>query len=157
MHLRWVIAVAVDCVGWATWGLASGWALHHVGFDRLDRETWLTRPRRWERAGRTYRRWFLVHRWQRRLPEAGAVFRGGRDKRTVGGRSTAVLRAYAAETRRAEYVHWLGVAVAPLFSLWNPTGLTAAMLGYAAVANLPCVVSLRFNRLRVLRVLARRT
>ncbi|GAC1479296.1 MAG: hypothetical protein NVS1B12_16420 [Acidimicrobiales bacterium] len=156
MHLGWARALALDCGAWAIWGLASGWTLHRVGSDRLDHDTWLTRARRWERGGRTYRRWFRVHRWQRRLPEAGAVFRRGRDKRVVGGRATPVLQMYAAETRRAEYVHWLGVAVAPLFALWNPAGLTVAMVAYAGVANLPCIVSLRANRLRVLGVLARR-
>ena len=156
LRLEWPVAVAADCGAWAVWGVVTGRVLHRTAADRLDRETWLSRPRSWERNGRVYRRILRVHRWQRRLPEAGALFGGGVDKRRVGGRSTRALRTYARETRRAEYVHWLGLVVTPLFALWNPAGLLAVMAVYAGVANLPCIVSLRSNRLRVLGVLARR-
>lgn len=156
VHLAWYWAIALDAAAWAGWGLATGYAAHRLAPARVDHDTWFTRPRRWEHDGRTYRRLLRVHRWQRRLPEAGAVFTGGTDKRRVGGRSTATLGSYAAETRRAELAHWWGVAVTPLFALWNPPGLFAAMVAYAVVANVPCIASLRHNRLRLGRVLARR-
>jgi glycosyl-4,4'-diaponeurosporenoate acyltransferase len=44
----------------------------------------------------------------------------------------------------------------PIFALWNPAALMAAMVAYAVVANLPCLVVQRYNRGRLLRVLARR-
>jgi len=98
-----------------------------------------------------------MSRWQRLLPEAGSLMAGGVDKRRIRGRSTEALERYAAETRRAEYVHWLGLAAAPWFALWNPAWLAIVMVAYAVTANLPCIVSLRSNRLRIVHLLARRT
>lgn len=156
MSLDWPAAVGVDCGAWALWGLSTGWSARRLGSKQLGRDTWLTRPRSWERGGRFYRRWLRVGRWQRFLPEAGAVWFGGVDKRHLGGRSTPALQSYAEETRRAEYVHWLGLTAGPVFMIWNPAGLAAVMIAYAIVANGPCLVSLRANRLRILVLLSRR-
>lgn len=137
----WYEAVAADAGAWAVWGLATSWVAHRVGPVRLPA------PKPWER--RVYRRVLRVHRWKHRLPDAGSF-----DKRRVGGRSTERLEAYAAEARRAELVHWLGLVAVPAFALWNPPGLVAANLAYALGANGPCLVSLRYNRGRLEGVLA---
>jgi len=155
-HPRWYAALAVDVVALTVWGAVTGYLVHRLPAARLDHDTWLTRPRSWERDGRTYRRLLRVRRWQRRLPEAGRVFGGGIDKRRLGGGGDAMLEAYAVETRRAELVHWLGLCLIPVFVLWNPPGLVAAMVAYGLAANVPCLVSLRSNRLRLERVLAGR-
>jgi glycosyl-4,4'-diaponeurosporenoate acyltransferase len=75
-------------------------------------------------------------------------------KRVLRSRSSADLRRLVAETRRAELVHWVIPAIVPVFVVWNPPTLTAAMVAYAVVANLPCLVVQRYNRGRLLRVLA---
>jgi glycosyl-4,4'-diaponeurosporenoate acyltransferase len=63
----------------------------------------------------------------------------------------------AIETRRAELVHWALMACGPLFFFWNPPALGSAMLLFAVAANGPCIVIQRFNRLRLLRLIARAT
>ena len=70
--------------------------------------------------------------------------------------NAGALADFAVETRRAEMVHWAIPLVTPVFVLWNPPWLFAAMVGYAVVANLPCLVIQRYNRGRVLRVADRR-
>ncbi|MFI5040706.1 MAG: hypothetical protein ACHQNA_02445 [Acidimicrobiales bacterium] len=155
-HLPWYTSVGIDAGVWAIVGLVAGYGVHRIGAARLDHDAWWSRPRGWEREGRAYRRWLRVDRWQSHLPEAGPVFAGGIDKRQVGGRSTRALETYATETRRGELAHWLCLAATPLFVLWNPPLLFAVMIGYAAVANVPCIVSLRYNRLRLGRILRRR-
>jgi glycosyl-4,4'-diaponeurosporenoate acyltransferase len=40
--------------------------------------------------------------------------------------------------------------------LWNPWWLGLAMVGYALAANLPCLLTQRYNRARLMRMLARR-
>ena len=82
------------------------------------------------------------------------MFRGGFDKRALGSSSAAYLERYRRETRRAELGHWLAVAPLPLFVLWNPPVLWLAMALYAVAVNGPCIVSQRYNRLRIARVLA---
>src|SRR5690606_31478651 len=97
-----------------------------------------------------------IRRWKDRLPELGGTFRGGVSKRSLASRTTADLDRLVAETRRAELVHWAIPAITPLFLLWNPPALFAAMVAYAVVANVPCLVVQRYNRGRLQRVFDRR-
>jgi glycosyl-4,4'-diaponeurosporenoate acyltransferase len=53
-------------------------------------------------------------------------------------------------------VHWAVLAIVPVFALWSPPLLFAAMVAYGVVANVPCIAVQRFNRARIVRVLARR-
>ncbi|HET6952094.1 MAG TPA: hypothetical protein VFI47_17060 [Acidimicrobiales bacterium] len=69
---------------------------------------------------------------------------------------TYPLESFAAETRRAELVHWAIPLVVPVFALWNPPWLAGVMAAYALVANLPCLIVQRYNRGRLERILARR-
>lgn len=134
----------------------TGFLSHRLPRRTLDHDTWLWRERRIEQGGRLYARGLQVRRWQRRLPEAGALFAGGYDKRHLGGRGTAALTHYVQETRRAEVAHWLAMACAPLFFLFNPAAADALMIGYALASNGPCIASLRYNRIRINRLLGRR-
>jgi glycosyl-4,4'-diaponeurosporenoate acyltransferase len=147
--------VAADAAVWAGWSAVVGYTAHRLPRARLAHDGPLTRLRPWERQGRAYER-FGIRRWKDRVPELGAAFRGGVSKRALGGHDTATLAGFAAETRRAELVHWAIPLVTPVFVLWNPPGLLAAMVAYAVVANLPCLVIQRYNRGRVLRVVDRR-
>jgi glycosyl-4,4'-diaponeurosporenoate acyltransferase len=145
-----VPAVLVDAAVWAVWGTAVGFVASRIPADRLDHDGPITRPRHWERGGRAYER-LGIRRWKDRLPEAGAVF-GGRSKRSLGGRSPEALRAFAAETRRAELVHWAVPAAVVVFPLWNPWEVTTVMVAYAVAANVPCLLVQRYNRARVQRL-----
>jgi glycosyl-4,4'-diaponeurosporenoate acyltransferase len=147
--------VAADAAVWAAWSGVVGYAAHRLPRARLDHDGAFTRLRRWERDGRVYER-LLIRRWKDRVPELGGAFGGGVSKRALAAGDTSALDAFAAETRRAELVHWAIPAVTPVFVLWNPPWLLAAMVAYAVVANLPCLLIQRYNRGRVLRVAGRR-
>lgn len=149
------LIVAADAAVWAGWSAVVGYAAHRVPVDRLATDGPLTRLRPVERDGRVYES-VRIRRWKDRLPELGDAFRGGVSKRGLRSGASADLRRLAAETRRAELVHWGIPAIVPVFALWNPAGLMVAMVAYAVVANLPCLVVQRYNRGRLLRVLARR-
>ena len=148
--------VLVDIAAWAVFHTATGYAVHRLSLARLQRDTWLLRERRFEHSGRLYER-VRIRAWKDRLPEAGALFAGGISKRHVQGRDGAALARFAAETRRAEYGHWLAMACGPLFVLWNPPLVAAAMVGYAVVVNVPFIAIQRYNRERIGRLLAGRT
>lgn len=145
--------VLADSAVWAGWSALVGYGAHRLPDERLARDGRLTRIRPWERDGRIWER-IGIRRWKDRLPEAGRAF-GGRSKRHLPGRGPDDLDRFAAETRRAELVHWAIPLVLPLFVLWNPPVLLAAMAAYAVLANVPCIVVQRFNRARILRVRAR--
>lgn len=152
--MRAETAALVDAALWAGWGVAVGLAGARLPALVFFRERWLTRIRRWEQDGRAWGG-LGVRRWKDRLPEAGALF-GSVSKRTLPGRTDDGLAAFAAEARRAEYVHW--AALAPLVAVpwWSPAWLTVCMVFYAAVANGPCIIVQRFNRGRIEAILRRR-
>jgi glycosyl-4,4'-diaponeurosporenoate acyltransferase len=141
--VRPVPAVLVDAAVWAGWGTAVGWVASRVPAGRLRP----SRTRPWER--RAYER-LGVRRWKDRLPEAGAIF-GGPSKRRLPGRD---LVAFARESRRAELVHRVVPLAVLAFPLWNPWWLTAVMVAYALVANVPCVVVARYNAARIARMVS---
>ncbi len=148
--------VVLDCVAWGALSFAVGYATHRRPAAAFADDGAITRLRAFESEGRWYERRLRIEAWKRRIPEAGGFFDGGYSKRSLPSRDTADLERYAAETRRAEVTHWVLVASAPLFVLWNPPALAAVQVGYAAAANLPCIAIQRYNRARLLRLLGRR-
>jgi glycosyl-4,4'-diaponeurosporenoate acyltransferase len=149
------VAVLIDIAVWAVWGTLVGYVFHRLPAHWFARDGRLTRIRRWERGGGFWADHTRVRRWKNRLPEAGALFAGGFSKRQLRTRDPAYLGRFLAETRRAEWVHWLVVAIAPVFFLWNRPWLAAVMVAYGIAANIPCVITQRYNRARLLRILAR--
>ncbi len=101
-----------------------------------------------------YRR-FGVHTWARRFPEGGGVF--GDSKRTLPGRSREALAGYLLEVRRAEWVHWLSLLSLVPLAAFNPWWLWLLFAVIAGAVNVPFVAILRYNRIRLLRVLKKLT
>jgi glycosyl-4,4'-diaponeurosporenoate acyltransferase len=154
VHLSDGVTIAVDVAAWAAIHAATGYAAHRIPASRLQRDSWLTRARGFERDGRVYES-FAIKRWKDRLPEAGALFAGGVSKRSLPSRSADGLRRLAVETRRAEIGHSLAAAASPLFVLWNPPLVAVAMVIYGVAVNAPFIAIQRYNRLRISRALAR--
>ncbi|UDY36052.1 glycosyl-4,4'-diaponeurosporenoate acyltransferase CrtO family protein [Dermatobacter hominis] len=148
-----IAAVLVSCAAWAVIGVVTGFVGNRLPERRIDHDTWLTRPRRIERDGRLYQRTLRINRWKDTLPEGGAIFAGGTSKRHLGGSSDADLLRFAAETRRAELVHWANLAAGPLFLIWCPLRLGVAMVAFGVVAHSPFICIQRSNRLRIGRIL----
>lgn len=153
---RLALVVLADAAAWAGLSVLVGWVAQRLPAPLVEQDGRLTRLRPWERHGAVYER-LGVRRWKDRLPEAGAALRGGVAKRTLPGRGTEELRRFAAETRRAELVHWALPVATPLFALWNPPAVLAGQAVYAVAANAPCLVVQRYNRGRVQRILDARS
>ena len=149
VELPLIWTLVLDVAAWGGWSTICGLVAWRYPAQRLAADGPVTRLRSFERGGRIYER-IGIRRWKDRTPEAGGLFPGGRSKRSSGGRSQ--LPRFAIETRRAELTHWWILAAAPLFVLWNPLPLAAAMAGYGVVANVPCILIQRFNRGRVARL-----
>lgn len=145
--------ILLDVVAWALVHAAVGYLVHRLPATRFSRDNLLTRSRPFEDGGRLYQRLTRVKRWKAWLPEAGNFFRGGFDKRQLSGTDDRSLERYMRETRRAETGHWITLVVAPLFFAWNPPRAGAVMVLYALVINVPCILALRYNRLRLERIL----
>jgi len=149
--------VALDVVAWAVIHASTGYLVHRLPGPRFEGDGWLWRERRFERGGRLYVERFRIKRWKRWLPEAGALFPGGFDKGRLDAATADYLHTYVRETRRAELGHWLAMLPAPLFFFWNPPAVGLFMVVvYAPLANGPCILAQRYNRIRVMRVLRAR-
>ncbi len=113
-------------------------------------------PRGFEDRGHAYDRVLRISHWKDRLPEIGTALGGPRSKRALGTTGSASLAGFQAETRRAEYVHWINIAAGPAFVAVLPALGAAAMTAFAVAVHLPFVLVQRYNRLRISRVLERR-
>jgi glycosyl-4,4'-diaponeurosporenoate acyltransferase len=130
-----------------------------VGFGalapRIPRQWLLPRqPRltRWE-SDSGYRK-LRAPSLARRLPELGSVF-GGRSKSALPGTSEAHLLDYLVEVRRAEIVHIVSaLSWLPLLA-FNPWWLTLAFASIVLIGNALFLIVLRFNRVRLIRLLNR--
>ena len=140
MRLGWPLIV-VDAAAWAAVQIGTGYLVH-----RLPESALRVPP---VRSTRLYRR-LGVPRWKRLLPEGGAVFKGGFDKRRL--RSRADLPRHHVEAKRAELGHWLALSATPLFWLWNPLPAAVVATGYGVVVNVPPILSQRYNRVRLERL-----
>ncbi len=152
---RNIVLILIDAGVWASWSAVCGYIAHRIPTARLSRDRGLFRIRRFESGGRVYERLLRIKRWKDRLPEAGALFRGGFSKRRAATADREYLERFAVETRRAELTHWLILAASPWFFLWNPWWLGLAMVGYGIAANVPCLAIQRYNRARLLRMILR--
>jgi glycosyl-4,4'-diaponeurosporenoate acyltransferase len=143
--------VVIDSLAWTAFSAASGFigASLPASFFRFD--SWVTRIRPFEREGRLYRNQLHINRWKDRLPETNRFGPGNRtSKAKLSGR--AGIAALLVETRRAEFVHLAIAATGPLFLLWNPPLLGAAMVAFGVLFNVPFIAVQRYNRARILRL-----
>ena len=94
----------------------------------------------------------------RHLPEAGDTF-GGESKSQLPGNDPASLEKYLIEVRRGEWVHWLSMPtwIVLIFLPWDTPALVALWAVITMGINLMFLSVLRYNRLRLERILAATT
>ena len=147
-----IFLVVVNILAWLAIHLSVPWLFTRMPASFFRPEGVIFRRRSWEGDGRIYRKLFLIHRWKGLLPDGAALFRGGFRKKTLKRRDPVYLERFRVETCRGEAAHWAVLAAAGLFFLWNPPGVGLIMIAYGAAANLPCIVTQRYNRLRLERL-----
>ena len=145
----WV--VLANIAGWLVIQLGLAWLFLRLPTRWFDGSG---QPPRW-RSRFIYERVLHIKSWKDRLPDAAGWFSGGFAKKTLTAKSPDYLRRFVLETRRGEICHWLAIACAPGFLLWNPGWGFAVNLAYALLANLPCILAQRYNRARLRSLLSR--
>jgi glycosyl-4,4'-diaponeurosporenoate acyltransferase len=136
---------AANLLGWPVIHLSIASAVLRLPPELFARDNWLTAPRRWEDDGRLYRDRFGIREWKSLLPDA-APWLGGFSKKKLRERDSAYIAQFLRETRRAEVAHWCMLACLPIFFVWNPTWACWVMAAYGLAANLPCILTQRYNR-----------
>ncbi|MCX8160581.1 MAG: glycosyl-4,4'-diaponeurosporenoate acyltransferase [Candidatus Saccharicenans sp.] len=115
-------------------------------------EASLYRLKKFESGGKIYEQ-LGVRVWKAWLPDFGDFFKPGFRKKRLESKNRDYLQDFYVETCRAEFAHWLTMAGAPLFLLWNEWWVELIMIGYALAVNVPCIIVQRYNRGRLERLL----
>jgi glycosyl-4,4'-diaponeurosporenoate acyltransferase len=119
------------------------------------KDTFWSRMRSWEREGRTYERLFRVSLWKDALPDGGAWLRQF-PKSRLRSTDPSYLWHYVYEQRKGECVHTIPFLFVPFFALWSSSwSIFFVIFLYTIVVHVPCIVVLRYNRARLMRVLRR--
>lgn len=96
-----------------------------------------------------------VRAWKRLLPDAGGWFKKGARKDGYIRTNQAALQRFVIENRRAEWVHGIVLAAAPVFFITSPLWVAVSVVVVGVLVNVPCLIALRYNRRRVTLVLRR--
>jgi glycosyl-4,4'-diaponeurosporenoate acyltransferase len=151
----WIVIPACGLFWFAVQLGFSALALY-IGPSQLEPGRPMFRERQFERGGKLYEQVFFIRRWKERLPDGAAFWGKGFRKKRLESLDSDYYQTFVRETCRAELTHWMQIPPALLFLFTGNWPLTAAMLVYAVLVNLPCILAQRYNRIRFLRVLHRR-
>ena len=149
-----LVAIPLDVLAWAFFHFLIGYIAHRMPLSafRLDHGIYRLRP--WEKNGRIYRQVFRIQSWKNKLPEAGDFFSGGFSKRRLLNKRPDYLERFIMETRRGEFTHWFSIPPALFFFLWNHWMVAVFMIFYAVAINTPFIITNRYNRGRLIALLA---
>jgi glycosyl-4,4'-diaponeurosporenoate acyltransferase len=149
--------ILLDIAVWLIIHVGVSYLMTHIPLNSFDARSWLYKQRKWEKDGKIYVRIFRLRKWKKRLPDGAALFRKGFKKKELKGVGNEYLDNFIKETCRAELTHWIMVVISPLFFMWNLWYVGIVMIVYAILVNLPCIMTQRYNRIRLKRVFSRRT
>ena len=153
LSIAWVISLNV--IAWLVIQFGLAWSFTQLAAEKFNPHHFFARTKNWERAGRFYECAFGIKIWKDKLPDASRMFRGGFAKANLQTASPEFLERFLRETWRGELVHWLALFTLPLFCIWNPWWGVCVNAVVALAVNLPCILALRYNRARFLRVISR--
>jgi glycosyl-4,4'-diaponeurosporenoate acyltransferase len=155
-HLPTLPTILIDIAAWFVIHLGVSYCITRVPLVFFDTGSWLYKPARWEYQGKIYERLLKIKRWKNRLPDGAAIFKIGFEKKHLKGVATGYLQDFIRDTCRAEFIHWIILLLSPFFFIWNLWWVGILMIIYALCMNLPCILTQRYNRIRLKRVLFKR-
>jgi glycosyl-4,4'-diaponeurosporenoate acyltransferase len=147
----------IDVAAWLCINLGVSGIVSRFSADSFNPGSWLYRVRGWEQKGRVYDGILRVKTWKRWLPDGAAVSRRAFRKKHLLNSDSGYLQTFLQETCRAEVLHWIIFLFCPVFFIWNQWYVGIIMIAYAAISNMPCIITQRYNRARLARVLASST
>jgi len=150
------VIIILDIFGWLFIHLSMAYLFTRLPERLIEPDNHLFRSRSWERDGDLYAQVFGVKRWKHFLPDGAALFAGGFRKKHLADTGTRYLHRFIIETCRGEAAHWAVILCTPLFFVWNYGWANPIMVMYSLTANVPCILTQRYNRLRLRNLLGRR-
>ena len=152
VHLPTIVTIGIDIVAWFVIHMGVSYIMTRQPLTLFNGNSWLYRKRDWERNGKFYEKFFRLKSWKRRLPDGAAIFKNGFEKKHLKESNKVYLDSFLQETCRAELTHWIVFLFGPLFLIWNLWWVGIVMISYATVVNIPCIITQRYNRIRLQRI-----
>ena len=152
VHLPTAITILIDVIAWFVIHMGVSYIMSRQPLTSFNNHSWLYRKRNWERNGRFYEKFFRLKSWKRRLPDGAAIFKNGFEKKRLKETNKDYLDSFIRETCRAELTHWIVFLFGPVFLIWNLWWVGIVMILYATIANIPCIITQRYNRIRLQRI-----
>jgi glycosyl-4,4'-diaponeurosporenoate acyltransferase len=151
---KWLMLLLYVLV-WPLFQLPIAMLGNVVRDEKFNPNSFWLKTRKWEQNGLFYKRILKIHKWKKFLPDGAKTHKGGFTKKDLKNTDSEYLKAFIAETGRAEIFHWLQILPFWVFALWGPFFVVWIMLAYALVVNLPCIIAQRYNRPRLVRLYQR--
>ena len=146
LTIPWI--VILDILGWLIIHMGVAYLMTQLPDSIFEPERWLFKRREWEGDGYIYQNLFRVKRWKESLPDGAALFRKGFKKKRLFKKDRIYFEKFVRETCRGELTHWVVFSCSPIFFIWNYWWVGIIMIMYAMVANFPCIITQRYNRIR---------
>ncbi|HSN59103.1 MAG TPA: hypothetical protein VLR72_06575 [Clostridiaceae bacterium] len=148
-----LLAIILCFILWPVLQIGAAVLCHNLPERFLSYSSPFYRSYGWEKGGEIYRQIFRVHKWKRLLPDSADFIKGGYRKKSMEVISKESLKKHLLESCRAEMTHWLAIPFFWVFGLFSPLRVIIYMLIYAIAVNLPCIITLRYNRPRIVKLL----
>lgn len=143
----WIIVL--DILAWLFFHLAISMCMLKVPDTYYKQDQPWFKPFKWEKNGKIWDQWFGIRAWKHRLPDSSSILKDAYNKKQLKALDASSLEKFVIETKRGEQTHWLSMLPAPLFFIWNPVWAGWVMVFYALIANLPFIMTQRYNRPRL--------
>jgi glycosyl-4,4'-diaponeurosporenoate acyltransferase len=150
------IRIFLDIAAWFLIHIGVSYLINMISVNHFDPINLLFRERKFEKGGSFYIRVFKVKSWKKKLPDGAAIFKAGLPKKHLQNIEKSYIDLFIRETCRAELIHWIIIFISPIFFIWNLYWVGWLMILYAVVVNIPCIITQRYNRIRLIRLLQRR-
>ncbi|MGO4370304.1 glycosyl-4,4'-diaponeurosporenoate acyltransferase [Paenibacillus sp. MCAF20] len=155
IELPITMTILADFAAWFVIHLALSWCTLKLPRRYFAKDSFLYRIRMWERSGKLWHEVCRIKAWKHVIPDGTILLKNGFNKSSLDGRDKASMLTFIQESRRAELTHWLSIAPAVLFFLWNPAWAGWLMVLYAVLFNAPIIIAQRYNRPRFQRLMDR--
>lgn len=153
--LEAITLILINGAAWLFFHFAISAMCFYIPLRFFLKDIPFLRIAKWEKQGNRWHQLFRVKTWKQHLMDGSKIVKKSYNKSHLHGNTAEQLTEFAAETKRAELTHWLLIVPAPLFFLWNPEWAAWINVAYAIIANVPFIVTQRYNRARIERLLQR--
>ena len=127
-----------------------GWIVTHLPESWFEPHHWIFKT--WKIEIGLYEKMFFIRSWKHCLPDGSKMYAGGFSKKKLTRKDAGYIRQFSSETCRGEFAHWIDLTLLPLVVIWNPSWAIVVMVSLGLLGNIPCILSQRYNRARIMRI-----